>query len=336
MTAPKPNYVSLMNQYGAKGTPFLFMIDFEQLHSVVLPVEKAAEQGIFFDLKGTKNFAGENFSPWQVFSLANPKKELFFKKTPISFSIYKKAFETVQKHLQYGNSFLVNLTFPTEIRTNLSFEEIFRQSQAPYKLLFRDKFVLFSPESFVQIRNGKISTFPMKGTIDADLPKASEQILANPKEFAEHATIVDLLRNDLSRVAKKVSVKRFRYLDQIQTNEKNLLQVSSEIEGVLPSNYNQELGSIFAKLLPAGSVSGAPKKKTLEIIRQAEGRPRGFYTGIFGYFDGQNLDSAVMIRFIERQNEQLFFRSGGGITAQSDLETEYAELIQKVYLPIVV
>lgn len=326
---PKPNYVEIMNQYGAKSTPFLFMIDFEQVNFVVLPVEKAAEQGIFFEIKGTKNFDLRNFAA------ENTRKGGNFEKMPIPFSSYQKAFETVQKHLQYGNSFLVNLTFPTEIRTNLSLEEIFIRSQAPYKLLFQDKFVLFSPESFVQIREGKISTFPMKGTIDADLPKASEQILANPKEFAEHATIVDLLRNDLSRVAKKVTVKRFRYLDRIQTNQQNLLQVSSEIEGVLPANYAQELGTIFAKLLPAGSVSGAPKNKTLQIISEVEKEKRGFYTGVFGYFDGQNLDSAVMIRFIERQNEQFFFRSGGGITAQSHLETEYAELLQKVYLPIV-
>ncbi len=328
MIPPEPNYVSLMNQYGTKGTPFLFIIDFEQVNSLVLPLEKAEEQGIFFEIKGKNNFEENDF-------LCLPKNDFFFDKTPISFSLYQKAFEIVQKNLQYGNSFLLNLTFPTEIRTNLSFEEIFTRSQAPYKLLFQDKFVLFSPESFVRIQNGKISTFPMKGTIDADLPKASAQILANPKEFAEHATIVDLLRNDLSRVAKNVSVKRFRYLDRIQTNQRNLLQVSSEIEGILSANYAQELGNIFAKLLPAGSVSGAPKNKTLEIIREAEGKPRGFYTGIFGYFDGQNLDSAVMIRFIEREKEQLFFRSGGGITAQSRLETEYDELIQKVYLPIV-
>ncbi len=331
MTSPEPNYVSLMNQYGAKSTPFLFIIDFEQVNSLVLPVEKAAEQGIFFELKGRKNF--ESFGVRNTHK--SKKRDFFFEKTPISFSLYQKAFEIVQKHLHYGNSFLLNLTFPTEIRTNLSFEEIFLRSQAPYKLLFQDKFVLFSPESFVQIREGKIATFPMKGTINADLPQASTQILADPKEFAEHATIVDLLRNDLSRIAKNVHVKRFRYLDRIQTNQQNLLQVSSEIEGVLPANYTQELGNIFAKLLPAGSVSGAPKNKTLEIIREAEGKPRGFYTGIFGYFDGQNLDSAVMIRFIECQNEQLFFRSGGGITAQSNLEREYEELIQKVYLPIV-
>jgi len=87
-------------------------------------------------------------------------------------------------------------------------------------------------------------------------------------------------------------------------------------------------------LLPAGSITGAPKPKTMEIIDQAEGYERGFYTGICGCFDGENLDSAVMIRFIEQEGEQLIFKSGGGITSQSDLNKEYEELIQKVYVPI--
>jgi len=87
-------------------------------------------------------------------------------------------------------------------------------------------------------------------------------------------------------------------------------------------------------MLPAGSISGAPKKKTIEIIREVEGYERGFYTGIFGYFDGKNLDSAVAIRFIEKQGEKLIFKSGGGITYQSDWEKEYEEMQKKVYVPI--
>ena len=87
-------------------------------------------------------------------------------------------------------------------------------------------------------------------------------------------------------------------------------------------------------MLPAGSISGAPKKKTLEIIEEAEGYDRGFFTGVFGYFDGRNLDSAVMIRFIERQGDQLVFKSGGGVTSFSECKQEYVELIDKVYVPI--
>ena len=80
------------------------------------------------------------------------------------------------------------------------------------------------------------------------------------------------------------------------------------------------LGSILLKLLPAGSVSGAPKPKTLEIIKAVEGEVREYYTGVFGYFNGNDLDSGVMIRFIENREGKYFYRSGGGITTQSDVE----------------
>jgi len=113
------------------------------------------------------------------------------------------------------------------------------------------------------------------------------------------------------------------------------LQVSSEISGTLPKNYYSNLGNIFRKLLPAGSISGAPKAKTLQIIHEAETYSRGFYTGVFGYFDGSKLDSGVMIRFIKKENEKLFFCSGGGITAKSNHQNEYNELIDKVYVPII-
>ncbi|MBD4938229.1 aminodeoxychorismate synthase component I, partial [Xanthomonas citri pv. citri] len=89
-----------------------------------------------------------------------------------------------------------------------------------------------------------------------------------------------------------------------------IYQTSSEICGELNENWQASVGSLLAKLLPAGSISGAPKEKTVEIIQQAEIEQRGYYTGIFGYFDGENLESAVAIRFIEQNNERLLFRSG--------------------------
>jgi para-aminobenzoate synthetase component 1 len=229
----------------------------------------------------------------------------------------------------------VNLTFPTRIDTNLSLQNIYDLSDAKYKLLVNNEFVVFSPESFIKIKDGTISSFPMKGTIRASIPGAEEKILLDTKEIAEHNTIVDLIRNDLSIVATDITVKRFRYLDRITTNEGDILQVSSEIVGKLPENYYNRLGNIMFELLPAGSVTGAPKQKTLEIISHVEGVPRGYYSGIFGCFDGENLESAVMIRFIENRDGQLWFRSGGGITCNSLVDLEYQELIDKVYVPFV-
>ena len=229
---------------------------------------------------------------------------------------------------------MINLTDKTRIETESSLVSLFEQSKAPYKLLYNDQFLVFSPEIFIQIKNKKIFSFPMKGTIDATTLNAKEKILNDPKELAEHVTIVDLIRNDISQVASNVRVERFRYVEEVKTHDRSLLQVSSEIVGDLPSDCASRIGDIIVSLLPAGSVSGAPKAKTLEIIREAEVVNRGYYTGVFGYFDGINLDSGVMIRFIEKDGDKLFYRSGGGITTQSNAKSEYQELIDKIYVPI--
>ncbi len=244
-------------------------------------------------------------------------------------------FTLVKNEIALGNSFLLNLTCSTPVDTKSTLQEIFRMSNARYKIWLNDEFVCFSPEPFVKISNGKIRSFPMKGTIDAAIPDAQKVILNDPKETAEHYTIVDLIRNDLSMVSQRVRVERFRYFDTINTNEKRLLQVSSEICGDLEEGYQASLGDIIFALLPAGSVSGAPKKKTTEIIASAEGIPRGYYTGIAGLFDGRNLDSGVMIRFIEKRADKYFYRSGGGITSFSDPLSEYNEMIDKIYVPVI-
>lgn len=253
---------------------------------------------------------------------------------PGSFQEYEARFNRVQHHLGYGDSFLLNLTVKTPIGLNCSLREVYNRAQARYKCWYQNEFIVFSPETFVQIRGNKIYAYPMKGTIDASLPSAAEQILNDPKEKAEHITIVDLIRNDLSQVATAVEVTRFRYVDEIKTNRARLLQVSSEITGRLPDDFHHQLGNLLVKLLPAGSVSGAPKAKTCTVIRATEGANRGFYTGVLGYFDGVNLDSGVMIRFIEYQDGRYYYRSGGGVTTQSEAAKEYQELLDKIYVPV--
>lgn len=175
----------------------------------------------------------------------------------------------------------------------------------------------------------------MKGTIDAAIPNAEEILLSDPKETAEHYTIVDLMRNDLSIVSDNIQVERFKYITKIKTSQGSVLQMSSEISGNIKSSYRKKIGSIIKSLLPAGSISGAPKTKTVDIIQSIEQEPRGYYTGIAGFFDGESLDTCVLIRFIEmNENNQLYFRSGGGITSQSNIEKEYDEYFRKIYLPI--
>lgn len=131
------------------------------------------------------------------------------------------------------------------------------------------------------------------------------------KEAAEHATIVDLIRNDLSRVAEDVRVDKYRYVDVLHTNKGDILQTSSEISGRLPEDYPHHLGEILDAQLPAGSITGAPKDKTMQIIQEAEGYDRGFYTGIMGIYDQGELNSAVMIRFIEEETSPVDFEADG-------------------------
>jgi len=255
-------------------------------------------------------------------------------KSPIDFNSYKKAFDKVIEQIKMGNTYLLNLTFKTPIEANLNLEKLFYIADAPYKLLIEDYFLSFSPESFVKIEENTISTYPMKGTIDASLPNAKEQILNNQKEMAEHVMVVDLLRNDLNIVAKETKVDKFRYITKIKAGDKELLQVSSKISAKLSDKWHEHLGVILDKLTPAGSITGTPKKKTIEIIDKIEPDKRGFYTGIFGVYDGKKLNSAVAIRAICKENNKLYYYSGGGITLDSDAKDEYNEMIDKIYIPV--
>ncbi len=318
----KNTAIRQMNELGAQKVPFLFIISFDTEQSLVCPVDRVDKENILYNLNGQGN---DGFP-------VTEKRKFTFEKRPVAYQSYLEKFNAVQSEIRFGNTYLLNLTCKTPVSTDLMQEDIFYRSKARYRLLLKDNFVLFPPETFVTIRDGIISSTPMKGTIDAGLPDAASLILNDPKETAEHYTIVDLIRNDLSMVAENVRVKRFRYIETIATNFGSLLQVSSEISGQLPPDYPGRIGNIIFSLLPAGSVSGAPKARTVEIIRDTEQYDRGFYTGIFGVFDGLNLDSAVMIRFIEMTPNGPVFKSGGGITSFSKPEDEYREMIQKVYV----
>ena len=318
-------FVDQLNQWGAQKRPFVFVIDFEQKKPLAWLTDACPNTFQFkFQKTGFKNL------PREATSIATqPLQKL--NKFPIALEDYAIKYNQVLAALKRGDSFLINLTIPTPVENSIDFNTYFNQAQSKYVVWLKDEFIAFSPETFVQIDNGKISTYPMKGTIDATLPNAKEIILNDPKEYAEHATIVDLLRNDLSRVATNVSVTNFRYYEELQTQDGKIGQVSSVIEGLLPTNYASNIGNILFDLLPAGSVSGAPKKKTAALIAEIEGKDRGYYTGIAGYFDGVNLDSCVLIRYLGADN---VYQSGGGITFQSDLIAEYQEMINKVYVPI--
>ncbi|MFA5419734.1 MAG: aminodeoxychorismate synthase component I [Bacteroidales bacterium] len=329
-----------MNAMGKEGKPFFFMIDFLQQHPVVLPLEALKAEHIWIDMPEVR-IVGESThdtpfteAPSSALHEVIPSGSFQLVCGGYSKEDYEVQFSSVQYEIKKGNSYLVNLTCETPVSGNFSLEQLFFVADAKYKLLVKNQFLVFSPEIFVRMVDGCIYSYPMKGTVDAERPDAAQFLLTNLKEKAEHSTIVDLIRNDLSMVANHVQVNRFGYLDELTTSNGRLLQMSSEISGVLPTDYCSHVGDIIFNLLPAGSVTGAPKDKTVDIILNVETYDRGYYTGVFGVFDGKNLDSAVMIRFIEQTDHGLVYKSGGGITAMSNLDDEYNEMLKKIYVPI--
>lgn len=339
-----------LNALGAQRKPCFFLMDFEQQQPRVWDLTEDGDDEPRFDFPGRPE-AG--LPPASLPSVELAAEHL-------APEVFRRAFQVVQDGLQRGDSFLTNLTFPTPVKLRWAnshrapngapsdrgqhgFPEtplteklaaIYWQSEAKYRILLPGNFVCFSPETFVTVNpDGYIESRPMKGTALDTIPARSD-LLNSHKEIAEHATIVDLIRNDLSQVAKRVRVTDYRYFHKITTSSRGLVQTSSNIGGQLPTDWKARLGTILTTLLPAGSVSGAPKPATLDIIRRAEPGPRGYYCGIGGYFDGRVLDTCVLIRFIEKKGDsQYYFRSGGGITARSKWQEEYAELKAKIRIP---
>lgn len=321
----KQEDIDYMNRLGQENVPFLFVINYKGDEAIIKPLKDINPTEIKYDFNGITNCTS---TPADInininWDIDMPSKES-----------YIKGFNVVRRNILAGNSYLVNYTCCVPIKTNMSMEYIFNNSKAKYRILIKDKFVCFSPESFIKIDNKRIYSFPMKGTADATSPDAVETLLSDAKESAEHATIVDLIRNDLSKVATKVKVDKYRYIDYISNNTGKIIQTSSQISGQLSNDYQQHIGDIISSQLPAGSITGAPKKKTVEIIEEAENYQRGFYTGTMGISINGNIDSAVMIRFIEKRKLGYVFKSGGGITSKSEYDKEYDEIKQKIYVPI--
>lgn len=253
-----------ISHLAAQQKEFLFVANFECTEFIIVE-EPRHQTDILFDIPSASNVNKDQFQ--------GNNETLTFQAEP--FDRYKQRFDIVEKGLHQGNSFLTNLTLKTPVQTTLGLEDLFYMTDARYSLCIPDRFVCFSPECFVTIsHDGKISTHPMKGTIDADIPHAKDLILANKKESAEHATVVDLMRNDLSMFAENVHVERYRYATEIHSDRAHILQISSEITGILPKDWQRNLGKIILSMLPAGSISGAPKPRTIQLIREAEEEPR--------------------------------------------------------------
>lgn len=316
--------IARMNELGARRVPFIFVTNYRGDKTLIVPESEVDTTQLRYAFNGVGN------AP----KVVRVQQPVIWEVTPPPYATYQRSFELVQRAIAAGETSLVNLTCKVAIRTNLSLETLFSHADARYRLWIKDTLVCFSPEIFIQIRDGEISSYPMKGTIPTSVPNAAQQLLDNPKEAAEHADVVALISADLAKVATHVHTARYRYIDTLHTNKGDLLETSSEVRGTLPPDFHEHLGDIVFAQLPAGSITGYPKARTVDLIAEAETYQRDFYTGVMGRWDGHSLDTGVLIRFIDQTDGQLYFKAGGGVTAQSTCEAEYNEVIAKVYVPI--
>lgn len=251
---------------------------------------------------------------------------------------YRSAFQSVKDYLAAGDSYQVNLTMPFSTHANLTgvipaeLFEVFGPAFGAYTNLGGHVIASVSPERFISVSDGKIETCPIKGTVargkdqKADLDNI-QWLRSSLKNQAENLMIVDLLRNDLSMNAEPHSVTVSKLFD-IETHA-NVHHMVSTICAELPSG--RTAADVIIDALPGGSITGAPKKRAMEIIRELEVGPRGAYCGVLGYFNrAGGCDFNILIRTIEANAEGARCWAGGGIVYDSVPDEEWQELHTKV------
>jgi len=227
---------------------------------------------------------------------------------------------------------VISRRFETEYKDSLlnAYRVLRTTNPSPYMVFMQYddvQLVSTSPETLVRLQNGTLSTFPIAGTRPRGKTKEEDialerELLEDEKELAEHNMLVDLARNDLGKISKYSSVHVVNY-KMVQRYSK-VMHITSEIEGCI-SKGKDALDAIEA-LLPAGTLSGAPKIRACEIIEELEKEPRGIYGGAIGYIDFTgNMDVCIAIRMAVKKNGRVYVQAGGGIVADSIPEREYEE-----------
>lgn len=297
----------------------------------------------FEDSGFTSNFPLAYFGIFSTcIPFAPPKSEDVFSPlfpTWISKEEYLAKVEELREQIREGNTYQGNLITHFECESTLSSGEIFlsllSKQSTPYQALLHTPFgevISFSPELFFSIDGESIITEPMKGTMprgkSESEDRANQEFLQNDiKNRSENVMIVDLLRNDLSKIAQKASVKVPK-LFEIHAYP-TLFQMTSTISATLKE---KKLYEIFKALFPCGSISGAPKRSTLEILENLERRERGVYCGALGVVQRDKATFSIPIRtfFREKDSQRLHYGVGSGIVWDSVGESEYEELKTKM------
>ncbi|MBX7075881.1 MAG: anthranilate synthase component I [Methanobacteriaceae archaeon] len=205
---------------------------------------------------------------------------------------------------------------------------------SPYMFYFSSEDIEIagaSPETLVKLQDNKVYTFPLAGTrargkTEEEDQKLEKELLNDEKELAEHNMLVDLGRNDIGKISEIGSVKVNKYLSVEKFS--HVMHIGSTVEGILRSDLDPL--SAIDSILPAGTLSGAPKIRACEIINELENNKRGIYGGAIGYVDlSGNLDTCIAIRIAFARNNKVFIRSGGGVVADSIPENEHQETLNK-------
>ncbi|MDI6401127.1 anthranilate synthase component I [Balneolaceae bacterium ANBcel3] len=267
-----------------------------------------------------------------------------FKKTTVALTsnvsreTFKERVEKAKKYILSGDIFQVVLSqrFRSTFEGDrfMLYRALRMVNPSPYLFyLDFDTFALVgsSPEVLVQAQNNNIRVLPIAGTRPRG--KTTEEDLAleqdlkkDPKELAEHIMLVDLGRNDLSRVCKQGTVRVSR--DRVIERYSHVMHIVSDVSGTLMDN-NSSVDALM-HCFPAGTVSGAPKVRAMEIIDELESNKRGPYAGAVGYFDlSGNMDTCIAIRTMVVKGNEIFIQAGAGIVADSDPDKEYDETVNK-------
>ncbi len=253
---------------------------------------------------------------------------------------YQSRFEQVKNYIAAGDIYQLNLTFKAKLTLKGSpypFYQAVRQNQAVHYGAFIDapdfKVLSFSPEQFITLEQGKISTRPMKGTMKRGQTRAEDQNLCktlfeDDKNRAENLMIVDLMRNDLAKIAQQGSVK-VEELYKIEAY-KTLFQMTSLVTAQVQDD--RTVKTFIKSLFPAGSIIGAPKIRAQQIIAKLETEPRGVYTGSIGYFSPNGdacFNVAIRTIFLDaQQNGEIGI--GAGLVSDSEVVSEYDECLLKM------
>lgn len=251
----------------------------------------------------------------------------------------KNSIKNTIDHMVSGDCYLANITHTHKITSGKkfisaqNFIKIWFQLKSRYGIFYYDEKIgiaCFSPERFLLRKNNILAAEPIKGTIsikEKSEQKSAKEIWNNKKEIYEHTMVVDLLRHDLNEICKPGSVSVFRPFYLKRTH--NLLQMQSSILGKIEND--KTLASCLSAVLPAGSITGTPKKKVCEIIAKQEQNQRGYYTGICGILEANgNFDSCILIRSLFMGKDGIYFGVGAGITTLSCPEKEIEEFYIKL------